>query len=64
MRRREFIAGIGIAAAWRLAAHAQQPTPVIGFLSNASPDGYTLRLRAFRRGLQETGVVHSDDLFI
>jgi putative tryptophan/tyrosine transport system substrate-binding protein len=64
MQRREFIAGIGIAAAWRLAAHAQQPTPVIGFLSNASPDGYTLRLRAFRRGLQETGFVEGQNVTI
>ena len=53
MRRREFIAGIGIAAAWRLVANAQQRTPVIGFLSNASPGEYALRLSAFRRGLQE-----------
>jgi len=64
MRRREFIAGIGIAAAWRLAAHAQQPAPVIGFLSNASPDAYALRLSAFRRGLQETGFVEGQNVRI
>ena len=64
MRRREFIAGIGIAAAWRLAAHAQQPAPVIGFLSNASPDAYALRLDAFRRGLQETGFVEGQNVRI
>jgi putative ABC transport system substrate-binding protein len=64
MRRREFITGIGIAAAWRLAAHAQQPAPVIGFLGNVSPDGYALRLSAFRRGLQETGFVEGQNVRI
>jgi putative ABC transport system substrate-binding protein len=64
MRRREFIAGIGIAAAWQLAAHAQQPLPVIGFLSNASPDQYTLRLDAFRQGLLETGFVEGQNVAI
>lgn len=64
MRRREFIAGIGIAAACRMAARAQQATPVIGFLSNASPDGYALRLSAFRRGLRETGFVEGQNVII
>ena len=64
MRRREFIAGMGIAAASRMAAHAQQAPPVIGFLSNASPDGYAVRLRAFRRGLRETGFVEGQNVII
>lgn len=64
MRRREFITGIGIAAAWRLAAHAQQAAPVIGFLSNASPGEYSLRLSAFRRGLQEVGFVEGQNVAI
>ena len=56
MKRREFIAGIGSAAAWPLAARAQQQAmPAIGYLSSGSPAGFATRLAAFRNGLREFG---------
>ena len=55
VRRREFLGALGGAAAWPLAAGAQQP--VIGFLGSESLDLYTGRLDAFREGLRETGFV-------
>src|SRR3984893_5960977 len=66
MRRRDFIQGItAVSAAWPLAVRAQQSgSPVIGFLSSASPDTYVSQLKAFREGLKENGYVEGQNVAI
>jgi putative ABC transport system substrate-binding protein len=66
MRRRDFIQGIAaISAVWPLVVRAQQSgSPVIGFLSSASPDTYVSQLKAFREGLKENGYVEGQNVAI
>jgi putative ABC transport system substrate-binding protein len=66
VRRRDFIKVVGsLAAAWPLAARAQQPAmPVIGFLSSRSPGESTSVVAAFRQGLRETGFIEGQNLGI
>src|SRR5262245_23145536 len=66
MTRPEFITLIGGAAGpWPLGARAQQPAmPVVGYLDGRSPEGWTDRVRAFRRGLKEGGFVEGENVTV
>jgi putative tryptophan/tyrosine transport system substrate-binding protein len=64
MRRREFIAGIGAVTAWPLAAHTQQPVPVVGFLSSRTAQQAEYLLSSFRAGLKESGYIEGQNVGI
>ena len=65
LRRREFIVALGVAAAWPLAARAQQPPmPIIGFFHHASPKVAEPLTAVFQRGLKETGFIEGQNVQI
>src|SRR5436309_1379310 len=65
MKRREFIAFVGGAAAWPLIAHAQQPSvPIIGFLGAGSPELLRKPIASFHDWLKEEGYVAGQNVVI
>jgi putative ABC transport system substrate-binding protein len=64
MKRRAFIAAIGGAAAWPMVARAQQPIPVVGFLSSLSSSYITRFAPAVRQGLSETGYIEGRNVTV
>ena len=65
MRRRQFIAGLGSAAAWPMVARGQQPAvPVIGFLRSTPLAPFQSLVTAFGQGLKEAGFVDGQNVAI
>ena len=65
MKRREFIAVLGSAAAWPVAALGQQPAmPIVGFVNGGSPEGMARYAAAFRSALNEAGYVEGQNVTV
>jgi putative ABC transport system substrate-binding protein len=65
MRRRDFLALTCGVAVWPIAARARQPAmPLLGFLSNSSPNDSASRAAAYRRGLNEAGYIEGESVAI
>jgi putative tryptophan/tyrosine transport system substrate-binding protein len=65
VKRREFTTLLGGAAAWPLAARAQQPAmPVVGFMHILSPENVPHFVSAFRQGLKEQGVIEGQNVAV
>jgi ABC-type uncharacterized transport system substrate-binding protein len=64
MKRRDFMTGLGVAAALPAIARAQQTAPTIGFLSTRAPDEAAVHTNAFRSGLEEMGYVEGRSISI
>jgi len=64
LRRREFVAGLGGAAARPLVARGQQPTPVVAWVVGSTTDNLSLSVAAFRKGMSETGYIEGQNVTI